>query len=266
MDYQQSILNSKKNLLAKLLPLEGKLRAAAILRNEYGGFCSILDAGENALSIVSEFSLAYPGFNDTNGEIIDPSRTCRMFEEGGARAISVLTEHSCFGGSMSMLAQISRDSRIPILARDWFTHPVEICQAIVCGADAVNLVVSALSPKELTSLYSMATGLGLDVMLEVGNFAEMELALDLETPLICINNCNPHTLEANLSITENIIDEAPASVTVLSSGGIATTEDALRMLEAGVNGIILNEPLRHADIPQEVIESFLKISSGHFEG
>lgn len=258
MDFLASILASRLEELKRLLPLEGKLRAAAIQRNEYGGFRSILDAGEDRLSLVAEYAVrqALSGYSEENPE---PDRTYAMFEQGGMNALSVVTESSVYGGSMALLTQLSRLSRVPVLARGWFTHPVEICQAIVCGADAVNLVAAAMPADKLRDLYTMATGLGLDVMVEVHTLAEMEAALDLEADLICINNEDPHSLEPDLSVTERLIDEAPASTIVLSSGGIASPGDALRTLEAGAHGIIVGEALMKADIPQDIMASLLGV-------
>lgn len=258
MDYLETILAAKREALKKLLPLEGKLRASAILRNEYGGFASILDAGEEHLSIVAELALVQPvsGYREHD---IDPVRLCDMFTQGGAHAISVVTEPTCYGGSMALLTQISRSSKLPVLSRDWFTHPAEVCQAIVCGADAINLVAAAMTTDRLNELYRLATGLGLDVMIEVHTLAEMESALDLEAGLICINNADPGTLVIDLDTTESLIDEAPASTIVLSSGGIATPHDAQRMLEAGASGIMIGEPLMRADIPQEILHDMLNV-------
>lgn len=258
MDYLASILASRRRELKRLLPLEGKLRAAAIQRNEYGGFRSILDAGEDRLSVVAQYAAKQPlsGYADDQS---GPERTYAMFEQGGMHALSVVSEPSVYGGSMALLTQLSRISRVPVLARDWFTHPVEICQAIVCGADAVNLVAAAMPADRLGSLYAMATGLGLDVMVEVHTLAHMEAALDLEADLICINNEDPHSLAPDLSVTERLIDEAPASTIVLSSGGIASPADALRMLEAGAHGVIIGEPLMRADIPQDILAELLDV-------
>ena len=158
-----------------------------------------------------------------------------------------------------MVSVISKISSVPVMARDVFIHPVQICQAIVTGPDAVNLLVAAVPEKELEPLYRMATGLGLDVMMEVHTLKELEAAMDLEADFVCINNADPHTLQANPAVTERLIEELPASVTVLSAGGIRTVEDALRMLDAGANGVILQDELAHLDIPQEFMEAILAL-------
>ena len=145
------------------------------------------------------------------------------------------------------------------MARDVFIHPAMICQAIVSGADAVNLVAAALPTKDLSELYRMASGLGLDVMMEVHTLKELETVMDLEAEFICINNADPHTLQANPAVTEKLIEEIPASVTVLSAGGIRTVEDARRMLDAGANGVLLQDELARMDIPQDFMEAILAL-------
>ncbi len=258
MDYLELILDRKRQDLKKLLPLEGKLRASAILRNEYGGFAAMLDAGEDRLSLVAEIAMRDPvsGYEESR---TSPEQYCAMFSQGGAHAISIVTEQSLHGGSMALLSQVSRISTLPVLARDWYTHPVEICQAAVCGADAVNLIAAILPGDQLQSLYELSRTLGLNTMIEVHTLDEMERALDLDPDLICINHLDPHTFISDPDTTEKLIDEVPADVIVLSSGGIESPADALKVLECGANGIITSQPLMRSSIPQEVIASFLDV-------
>lgn len=258
MDYLNAILERKRADLKKILPLEGKLRASAILRNDYAGFRTAVDLGENRLSVIPEISRSFPAQGLPHMDM-DIRRQYSMFVQGGAQGVSIAVEPQVYGGSWDMVSVISKISSIPVMARDVFIHPVQICQAIVTGADAVNLLVAAVPEKELEPLYRMATGLGLDVMMEVHTLKELEAAMDLEADFVCINNADPHTLQANPAVTERLIEELPASVTVLSAGGIRTVEDALRMLDAGANGVILQDELAHLDIPQEFMEAILAL-------
>lgn len=253
MDYLKTILDSKKHQLQKILPLEGKLRAAAILRNDYAGFKTALDLGEDQLSIVPEIAKSYP-HNPDFALDMDVLKQFTMFEQGRPQALSVQTEPILHHGTWEMLAGISKKSTVPLLARDYFTHPVEICQAVIYGADAINLVVAALTPNQLKELHALAHGLGLDVMIEVSNFTELEIAMDVSEDLICINNTNPHTLKTYLNATHLLIEELPASTIVLASGGIETPADAQLMLEAGAHGIILQDNLIQAHAPQYLMQ------------
>ena len=206
MDYLNSILERKRADLKKILPLEGKLRASAIQRNDYAGFRTAVDLGENRLSVVPEMSRVHPVLNlrESNQDL---RHLYGMFIQGGAQGISIAVEPEVYGGSWDMVSTISRISTVPVMARDVFIHPAMICQAIVSGADAVNLVAAALPEKDLEDLYRMASGLGLDVMMEVHTLNELETAMDLEAEFVCINNADPHTLQANPAVTEKLIEE-----------------------------------------------------------
>lgn len=258
MDYLNSILERKRADLKKILPLEGKLRASAIQRNDYAGFRTAVDLGENRLSVVPEIARVHPVLN-IHEENQDLRHQYGMFIQGGAQGISIAVDPEVYGGSWDMVSTASRISAVPVMARDVFIHPAMICQAIVAGADAVNLVAAALPEKDLESLYRMAAGLGLDVMMEVHTLEELETVMDLEAEFVCINNADPHTLRANPAVTEKLIEEIPASVTVLAAGGIRTVEDARRMLDAGANGVILQEELARMDIPQDFMEAILAL-------
>lgn len=258
MDYLNSILERKRADLKKILPLEGKLRASAIQRNDYAGFRTAVDLGENRLSVVPEISRVHPAL-DLRESSQDLRRLYGMFIQGGAQGISIAADPEVYGGSWDMVSTISRISAVPVMARDVFIHPAMICQAIVAGADAVNLVAAALPEKDLETLYRVAAGLGLDVMMEVHTLKELETVMDLEAEFVCINNADPHTLRANPAVTERLIEEIPASVTVLAAGGIRTVEDARRMLDAGVNGVILQDELARMDIPQDFMEAVLSL-------
>ncbi len=261
MDYLATVLDRKRADLKKILPLEGKLRASAILRNDYAGFRTSLDLGEERLSIVPEIAAIRPTLpaQPPCGDIL---KQYAMFAQGGAQAVSVVTEPALYGGAWNMVSAVSRVSAVPVLARDVYIHPAQVCQAIVSGADAINLLLAAIPAKELEPLYRMATGLGIDVMLEVHTLAELDAAMDLEAELICINNADPHTLQADLSVTENLIEELPASVTVLAAGGINSAQAAQRMLDAGVNGVLLQEELDPLDIPQDFMAEISALSPG----
>lgn len=260
MDYTHAILGSKKRALQALLPLEGKLRASAIMRNDYAGFRTAIDVGEYNLAVVTELSPSFPQI-DYNDPAFNPTKLAKMYQQGGAHALSVVIEPDFFGGTMAHLAQVSRMATVPVLARGYFTHRVEITQAIVSGADAVNLIVGILDDPTLKELYDLALGLGIDAMLEVHSLEDMIRAMDLEPEpeLVCINNESFASLRSNLTVTEQLIEELPASTIVLSAGGINSPDDALRMLEAGAHAILVNTSLADVNIPQDIIQELITL-------
>ncbi len=259
MDYLNILQTWHHNRLKKLLPLEGKLRASAILRNEYAGFRSAVDVGENQLSVIAQLTRTSPYEVSSGIGEESLSAAARRMIEGHIQGISLIVEEALFGARSNDLPVLSRMSPIPVLARGLWTHPVEICQAIVSGADAINLVAEILDNATLRDLYALATGLGLDVMVEVHSLQDVERALDLEADLICINHKNLHTGSINPDLTELLIDEIPASTVVLSAGGIDSIFQAQRLLEAGTNGLILGQALTQAHIPQDFIAQILDL-------
>ena len=132
MDYLNSILERKRADLKKLLPLEGKLRASAIQRNDYAGFRTAVDLGETRLSVVPEISRVHPALR-LREAAQDIRHMYGMFLQGGAQGISIAVEPEVYGGSWDMVSTVSRISSIPVMARDVFIHPAMICQAIVSG-------------------------------------------------------------------------------------------------------------------------------------
>ena len=134
MDYLNSILERKRADLKKLLPLEGKLRASAIQRNDYAGFRTAVDLGETRLSVIPEISRVHPALR-LREAAQDIRHMYGMFLQGGAQGISIAVEPEVYGGSWDMVSTVSRISSIPLMARDVFIHPAMICQAIVSGAD-----------------------------------------------------------------------------------------------------------------------------------
>jgi indole-3-glycerol phosphate synthase len=258
MDYLATALENREKRLKKLLPIEGKLRAASIMRNDYAGFRTALDRGESQLSLVAQISRSHPNNAETLSSS-DVPVVARRFFECGIQGISYLCEPTIFDGSTADLAQISRISPVPVLARGLWLHAVEVCQAIVSGADAINLIPSLFAPSQLKDVYSVATGLGLDVMVEVHDLSDVERALDLEAELVCINHTDLHTLTYDPDRTEKLIEEFPASTIVLSSGGIKSVADAQRVLEAGSHGIIIGTALQVATIPHDLANEILSL-------
>lgn len=127
MDYLNSILGRKRADLKKLLPLEGKLRASAIQRNDYAGFRTAVDLGETRLSVVPEISRVHPALRLQEG-VQDIRHMYGMFLQGGAQGISIAVEPEVYGGSWDMVSTVSRISSIPVMARDVFIHPAMICR------------------------------------------------------------------------------------------------------------------------------------------
>jgi len=259
VDKLTEIINYKIEEIQPLLHRADKLRAAALERNEFRGFRSALDLGPDQLSVIAEVKKASPsaGVIDPN---FDPIRQAKMYIEGGASCMSVLTDEKYFQGHLSYLTRIARDSPIPVLRKDFTVHEVQIYEAVVAGADAVLLIVAALDDELLKRLYNTAKDLQLDVLVEVHDLTEMERALDLQADLIGINNRNLKTFSTDLAVTESLAQECPDNVVLISESGIKSTADAQRALDAGANGLLVGESLMRATTPAEGINAFMSLT------
>lgn len=243
-----------------ILPLQEKLRAAALERNDFRSFKAALDRGPEQLAVIAEIKKASPskGIIDPN---FDPMKQFKLYDEGGASAVSILTDKEYFQGSLAYLSRISAQSTIPLIRKDFIIHEVQIFEAVVAGADAVLLIVAALDDATLKHLYDTAKSFQLDILVEVHDLPEMERALELGADIIGINNRNLRTFETDLATTELLADEVDADTILVSESGIFTESDALRVLDAGANAILVGESLMREDIPQDRIKSFLELTA-----
>lgn len=258
MDTLQRILRTKETEVEKILPQLEKLRAAALERNDFRPFKAALDRGPDQLAVIAEIKKASPskGIIDPN---FDPIKQFKLYAEGGASAISILTDKEYFQGSLAYLSRISAISDIPLLRKDFIIHEVQIFEAIVAGADAVLLIVAALDDDKLKHLYETAKAYQLDVLVEVHNLAEMERAVELGADIIGINNRDLRSFETDLATTEELADEVDQDTILVSESGIFSDADAHRVLSAGANAILVGESLMREDIPQNRIKFYLDL-------
>lgn len=258
MDKLAEIVAHKRTEVEALLPAASKLKAAALQRNEFRGFRSGLDRGPDQLGVIAEIKKASPsaGIIDPN---FDPFRQAQMYIDGGACGMSILTDEKYFKGSLSYLTKIAQGPTVPLLRKDFMIHEVQIHEAIIAGADAILLIVACLDDATLRHLYDTAKALQLDVLVEVHDLPEMERALDLGADLVGVNNRNLKTFTVDLAITEQLAEEVPESVLLVSESGIKSVADAQRVLDAGANAILVGETLMRAHVPSELLQQFLDL-------
>jgi indole-3-glycerol phosphate synthase len=257
-DKLAEIIATKHLEVDALMPRAAHLRAAALQRNDFGGFRAALDRGPGRLGVIAEVKKASPsvGLIDPN---FDPQRQAQRYIDGGASCLSILTDEPYFQGSLSYLTQISRFSSAPLLRKDFTIHEVQIHEAVVAGADAVLLIVAALDDEQLRRLHDEAKSFMLDVLVEVHDLREMERALELGADLIGVNNRNLKTFDVDLATTEILAEEVPDEVLLVSESGIKCPADAKRVLEAGANAVLIGEALMRAHDPSREIEQYLAL-------
>jgi indole-3-glycerol phosphate synthase len=205
-----------------------------------------IEAGEAA--VIAEIKKASPSKGIIRPDF-DPVTIAQSYQEGGAACLSVLTDVDYFQGADSYLQQARAATQLPVIRKDFIVDPYQVVESRALGADCILLIVAALAPRQLEDLHSYALELGLDVLVEVHDSEELELALGLPNRLIGINNRNLHSFEVSLDTTFGLLDQIPANKIVITESGIHTREDVMAMRRRGVNGFLVGESFMRADSP-----------------
>lgn len=180
-------------------------------------------------------------------ENFNPLDIAETYQEHGATCLSVLTDEHFFMGHLSYLGKIREVVNLPLLRKDFICDPYQIYEARVAGADAILLIAAMLDAGQLTEFYALAQELHLDVLLEVHDEAELEMALATDCELIGINNRNLQTFATDLATTERLLPMIPDGHFVVAESGISTRADVLRLRQAGANGFLVGESLMRED-------------------
>jgi indole-3-glycerol phosphate synthase len=200
-------------------------------------------------SVVAEYKRRSPSAGAIR-EGADVADVVRAYERGGAAALSVLTEEDHFGGSLDDLRAAREASDLPILRKDFTIDPYQLYEAKVAGADAILLVVGALSDSDLGALYGIASQLELDAIVEVHDEEELERALAIDADVIGINNRNLSDFTVDLGVTFELLTDVPAGKTVVSESGIHTRADVDELEAIGVDAVLVGEALMRAPDPE----------------
>lgn len=211
------------------------------------GFRAALKSGAPPV-VIAELKRRSP----SKGEIragFDVIECAKAYADSGAAAVSVLTDERFFGGRLEFLEQVREVISLPLLRKDFIVSSYQIDEARVAGADAVLLIAAALTPKKLASLREHAMALGLDVLVEVHDEAELDRSLDCGADLVGINNRNLRTFVTDLEVTERLAPLIPKGVVVVAESGIFSREDVARMSRGGAHAFLVGESLmRQADL------------------
>jgi len=184
-----------------------------------------------------------------------PVELAKSYAQGGAAAISVLTETNYFDGSLDHLAEIREQTRLPLLRKDFIFDTYQVYESRAYGADALLLIVASLSQEQLEELLWLSQNLSLSCLVEVHNQAEVERALLSQAKIIGINNRNLDTLDVDINTTQQLRPLIPRDKIVVSESGIRSREDIEKLKGWGVNAVLVGEALvTAADVPSKMKE------------
>jgi indole-3-glycerol phosphate synthase len=210
-------------------------------------------AGEE-IAIIAEFKRRSPSAGALS-ERPDLDRTVRAYAEGGAAALSILTEGPNFGGSLDDLARARELCDLPLLRKDFLVDPYQLHEARAAGADAVLLIVAALDPDELAALHRQATELGLDALVEVHDLSEVEVALGAGARIVGVNNRDLRDFSVDIGRTAALRDAIPDDVLVVSESGISGAAQVQALAGSGVSAVLVGEMLMRAEDPAGALEA-----------
>jgi indole-3-glycerol phosphate synthase len=233
-------------------------RAAGASRRP-GAFAAAL-ARQDRVNVIAECKWRSPSRGVLRADY-DPVAIARAYEDAGAAAISVLTEPTFFDGSLEHLRAVRAEVSVPILRKDFVVSEYQLLEARAEGADAVLLIVAALRPVEIKVLHDHATGLGLDVLVEVHDAEELEIAVDCGASMVGVNNRNLRTLEVNVRASDDLIAGMPANLVSVSESGLRSADDLVRLRAIGYRAFLMGERFMTAADPGAALKRVLSACS-----
>jgi indole-3-glycerol phosphate synthase len=243
-----------KRLRVPLIDVKARAKDAKPTR----GFGQVLSAG-TGIQLIAEVKKASPS-QGVIREDFDPVNIARIYEESGASCLSVLTEDKYFQGNLGYLGRIRKSVKLPLLRKDFIIDEYQIHEARVAGADAILLIAACLDTNQLQDYIGIASGLGLDVLVESHTYQELDKSLSAGATIVGINNRDLSTFDVSLTTTFDLLKDIPDDRTVVSESGIKTRDDVVRLHQAGVDAILVGESLmREKDIGRKVKELLGKL-------
>ena len=209
------------------------------------------------INIIAEFKRASPSKGVIN-ESLDPVPASLMYKTGGACAISVLTEGDSFRGSLDDLRAVRTAVDLPTLRKDFIIDEYQIYESSAAGADAILLIVAALTSENLAHFQKLARDLWLDAVVEVHDLDELEIAKSIGAKIIGVNNRDLRSFDVSLDISRKLIKNAPTDAIMISESGLKTCEDLTELRNLGYSAFLIGETLMRSDNPEQELRELAK--------
>lgn len=270
-DILDQILAVKADEIARLRKRYAQSTLEALGREQGAtrGFIAALSAKVQggAAGVIAEIKKASPSKGLIRADF-DPGWIAREYAAGGAACLSVLTDEQFFQGHNAYLMQARASCVLPAIRKDFLIDPLQIAEARAIGADCVLLIVAALSPVQLAELAHYAVSLGMDVLVEVHDRAELDVVLKADLPrparddaqnpiLLGINNRNLRSFAVSLDTTLELLADIPQGMEVVTESGIGVPADVARLRAAGVNRFLVGESLMRQDSPGRALRQLI---------
>ena len=259
------ILDRKRKAVAQLRASRssGDFRERALEIRKNGRQHRLIRALESdvqRINVIAEFKRRSPSLGIIRDDL-SVDEVARLYERGGACAISVLTDEEFFGGSIADLRVARSSTNLPLLRKGFIIDPIQIYEAAVTGADAVLLIVAALDDVSLKELRALAEDeLGLDALVEVHSSEELHRALNAAAKIIGVNNRDLKTFQVSLDTSERLIAEAPHHSIMVSESGLQNTDSLLHLQKLGFRGFLIGEALMRASDPEKALRDLIATS------
>lgn len=233
----------------------GELVEAAVAQPAARGFRRALQAGAaDGLAVISEIKRRSPSKGDLNVGL-DPAQLAATYERAGASCLSVLTDVDHFGGSVTDLQAARNATALPVIRKDFTVSERDVCDARLMGADCLLLIAAALAPTELVSFHRLARDLGLDVLVEIHDEVELDVAMNAGATLVGVNQRDLVTFQVDHERAVRMASRIPDGVVKVAESGVRGPDDARSLREAGYHAILVGETLVTSPDPGATLQS-----------
>ena len=222
--------------------LSGLIEATQTISYSRGFAKRLIEDSKNALAVIAEIKRRSPSRGLLSHDL-EPKVIAEQYKHAGASCISVLTDSDFFGGSADDLKSARGAVDLPVLRKDFTVSLNDICDAKLMNADCILLIVAALNKVELAEFHNFALELGLDVLVEIHDEPELDLALEVGAKMIGVNQRNLRTFEVDQQRAVRIATKIPSSVVRVAESGVRTRDDALQLRDAGYHAVLVGESL-----------------------
>jgi indole-3-glycerol phosphate synthase len=231
------------------------IESAALAAPAPRDFAGALRRADGSLAVIAELKRRSPSKGNLAPDL-DPPVTAKAYESGGAAALSVLTDRAYFGGTIDDLRDARDATALPVLRKDFTIAEIQVYEARAIGADALLLIVAAFGDDGyLRELHDLARDLGLAVLVEAHDAAEVERALSCGATIVGVNSRSLHTFAEDLDLGVAIASQLPAEVIAVAESAVRSPDDAAKVAAAGIDAVLVGEALVRSEDPSSLVRS-----------